>query len=266
MNEAELLFSEVLKRGRLSLYLNKDYRLTKQEGGRLSCALKKRAQGIPLQYILGHTEFMGLPFKLSPEVLIPRPETEVLVETALRIVKGLAGKGAGGLKILDLGTGSGCIAVSLAKFLPEAKIYASDISAGALEVARQNAALNKADIEFIESDLFSNCKLRARQYELIITNPPYIAGGEIDKLEPEIQYEPRLALDGGGDGLAYFRRIIKEASSCLAGSGLLVMEIGFGQAEEVKQIFQNCPDFAIIEVVKDYNYIERVIVAGIRNG
>ncbi|MBL7151776.1 MAG: peptide chain release factor N(5)-glutamine methyltransferase [Candidatus Omnitrophica bacterium] len=261
MNETELTFCEVLGCDRLSLYLNKDYILNKDEGSRLSLALRKRALGQPLQYILGRTEFMGLTFKLTPDVLIPRPETELLVETALKIVRKFASSQVRKLKILDLGTGSGCIAVSLAKSLPEAKIYASDISAGALEVAKENAALNKVNIEFMQSDLFSNYPLSAIRYPLIISNPPYIPTEEIDKLQPEIRYEPKVALDGGSDGVFFFRRIIKESPPHLARGGLLVMEMGFNQEKSIKNIFQNSPDFEIIEVVKDYNGIERVIVA-----
>lgn len=268
MNETELIFCELLKCDRLSLYLNKDALLNKDECAKLSLALKKRAQGIPLQYILGRTEFMGLAFKVTPEVLIPRPETELLVETAIKYVSKCQSAKVPKLNILDLATGSGCIAVSLAKSLPEAKVYASDISAKALEVAKENAALNRVNIEFIQSDLFSDCRvsLPAGQagilgYGLIISNPPYIPSGEINKLQPEIQYEPRIALDGGSDGLCFFRRIIRESPGYLTGGGLLVMEIGFKQAQSIKDIFQNSPDFEIIEVVKDYSGIERVIVA-----
>ena len=261
MNETETTFCEVLGCQRLSLYLNKDYSLSKEESVTLSLYLKRRALGEPLQYILGKSEFMGLTFKVTPEVLIPRPETEVLVETALNLVRKFVSSKVRKLKILDLGTGSGCVAVSLAKFLPEAKTYASDISAGALEVAKENAASNNVSIEFIQSDLFSHCGLWTMDYGLIISNPPYIPGSEITKLQPEIQYEPRAALDGGSDGLTFFRRIIKESLGYLTGGGLLIMEIGFGQAKEIKNIFQNYPDFRIIETVRDYSGIERVIVA-----
>ncbi|MDI6606145.1 MAG: peptide chain release factor N(5)-glutamine methyltransferase [Candidatus Omnitrophota bacterium] len=270
MNETETTFCEVLGCERMSLYLNKDYSLSKEESAALSLFLKRRALGEPLQYILGKSEFMGLTFKVSPEVLIPRPETEVLVETTLKAVRKFAcperSRGVSSkvrkLKILDLGTGSGCIAVSLAKFLPEAKIYASDISERALEIARENARLNNVKVDFIQSDLFSDCGLLDTvDYGLIISNPSYIPGAEITKLQPEIQYEPRAALDGGSDGLTFFRRIIKESLGYLTSGGLLIMEMGFNQVQRIKNIFQNYPDFQIIETVKDYSGIERVIVA-----
>ncbi|MFH0762678.1 MAG: peptide chain release factor N(5)-glutamine methyltransferase [Candidatus Omnitrophota bacterium] len=268
MTESELLFCDVLKCGRLSLYLNKKSLLNRDECARISLALKRRARGEPLQYILGKSEFMGLTFKVAPEVLIPRPETEILVETALRVAGSRASVQARKLKILDIGTGSGCVAVSLAKFLPEAEIYASDISAEALEVAKENASLNNVNIEFIQSDLFSSRGLSTvpacrtgRDYGLIVSNPPYIPSAEIAKLQPEIQYEPRAALDGGADGASFFRRIIRGSLDNLCAGGFLIMEMGFNQAPEVGKIFQKYPDFEIIEVAKDYSGIERVIVA-----
>jgi release factor glutamine methyltransferase len=261
MNETEAAFCEVLGCDRLFLYLNKDYPLSREESAALSLFLKRRSLGEPLQYILGKSEFMGLTFKVTPEVLIPRPETEVLVETALNIVHRFSSPIVQGLKILELGTGSGCVAVSLAKFLPEAKIYASDISEKALEIARENARLNNAKIDFIQSDLFSGHQLPAAGYQLIISNPPYIPAAEIAKLQPEIQYEPRAALDGGSDGLFFFKGIIRGALDYLTSGGFLIMETGFNQAGKVKNIFQNYPVFQVTETVKDYSGIERVIVA-----
>lgn len=258
MNETELLFTDVLNCDRLSLYLNRDTVLDKNKSILLSSILKRRILGEPIQYILGKVEFMGLEFKVNKDVFIPRPETEILVEIAINIVKLLSCQT---VKLLDIGTGSGNIAVSLAKFLPRARIYATEISKQALEVAKDNAKSNNVEINFIQSDLFNNYELRTNNYELIISNPPYIATSEIELLQPEIRYEPRIALDGDKDGLDFFRRIIKEAPKYLKENGFLIMEMGFNQAESVKNIFQNSPGFEIIEVVKDYNNIERVIVA-----
>ncbi len=260
MNEAELLFTNILNCNRLSLYLNKDTLLDNLKSSFICGVLKRRIKGEPIQYILDKTEFMGLEFKVTPDVFIPRPETEILVEKAIEI----AGSSQAGVRsILDIGTGSGCIAVSLAKFLPESKIIASDISEPALQVARENAKLNNIEskIDFISSDLFCSKLLAPESYNYIVSNPPYVPTAEIETLQPEIQYEPRAALDGGNDGLDFYRRIIDKAPRYLKKSGFLIMEMGFNQKDAIKNIFQNSLCFEIIESIKDYNNIDRVIVA-----
>lgn len=261
MNETELAFCEILNCGRASLYRNKNSLLEPDEYSRISSALRRRARGEPLQYILGRTEFFGLDFKVSPDVLIPRPETEVLVETTLKIVRKSFSPQVRKLKILDVGTGSGCIAVSLAKALPQAEISATDISAKALAAAKENAALNKVKINFIKADLFRTLDLSPLTFDLITSNPPYIPGAEIAGLQPEIQYEPTIALDGGRDGLDFYRRIVKDAAGYLADGGFLIMEMGYGQAKAVKNILLNSGNFEIIESARDYHNIERVAVA-----
>jgi release factor glutamine methyltransferase len=160
-----------------------------------------------------------------------------------------------------LGTGSGCIAVSLAKLLPYLKITASDISEQALEIARQNAKTNNVSIEFIKSELFSNKKMRLNHYDMIVSNPPYIPTDEINRLQVEISYEPRQALDGGSDGLDFYRRIILEAHQYLKDKGLLILEMGFGQHKRIENIFYKSAKFEIIDVIKDLSNIKRVIVA-----
>lgn len=260
MTEAELLFSEVLKCDRLSLYLNKGRILGKSDSFLISAALKRRIGGEPIQYILGKQEFMGMDFKVTTDVFIPRPETEILVETALKIGYRLWVAGYG-LKILDIGTGSGCVAISFAKFLSYAKIDACDISKEALGVAKENAKLNNVDVNFIQSNLFSTYHLSPKTYNLIISNPPYIPTPEIKNLQPEISYEPAIALDGGEDGLDFYRKIIAAAAAYLKKDGFLMMEMGFGQKAAIENIFQRSADFEIIEIVKDYNKIDRVIVA-----
>ena len=267
MNEAELLFSEILKTDRLSLYLDKDKPLDRTCGLKASSVLRRRIKGEPIQYILGKTEFMGLEFMVGPDVLIPRPETEILVEKAIeqssvvRRPSSVDRNPSSAIKILDIGTGSGCIAVSLAKFIPNVEVTAIDISPAALETAKQNAILNKVEVTFIQSDLFNVFRKRTTKYDLIISNPPYIPSEEIALLQPEIQYEPRISLDGGSRGLDFYCRLINDAPAQLEPGGYLLLEIGFGQTPAIKIILENSRKFEIIEVVKDYNNIDRVIVA-----
>lgn len=254
MNEVELLFSEVLGCDRASLYLNRNRNLSEDQSVFISAALKRRIKGEPIQYILGKTEFMGLELKVNPNVLIPRPETEILVETVIKY----AGKEKL-TRILDLGTGSGCIAISLFKNLVNPEIDACDISAKALELAKENSALHSAKINFIQSDLFGS--LSNKKYDIIVSNPPYVEEDQIIKLQPELQFEPRIALAAGADGLDFYRRIISKASDHLRSNGLLIVEIGFGQVEPLKKIFNDSNKFKITEVAKDYNNIDRVIAA-----
>ncbi len=261
MNETELLFTEVLNCSREKLYLDRKRILTQEESRFLAFAIKRRIKGEPLQYILGKTEFMGLEFKLKPPVFIPRPETEILVETTINIVKLL---NCHIVKLLDIGTGSGNIAISLAKSFPSAEVVATDISKEALEVARKNALLNNVKINFLESDLFSNTELSSKKYDLIVSNPPYIPRFEIENLEAELNYESRIALDGGIDGLDFYRRIIKESSGCLKNDGFLILEIGFNQCQTIKELFKSVEEFKITKVVKDYNDIDRVIVVRLK--
>ncbi|MFC1658245.1 peptide chain release factor N(5)-glutamine methyltransferase [Candidatus Omnitrophota bacterium] len=262
MNESELLFTEVLKCSRQELYLNRSRRLNLRQSLCLAHALKRRMRREPIQYILGRTEFMGLEFSLTPEVFIPRPETEILVETALKFSCQLSASGCR-LKILDIGTGSGCIAISLARLLEDAEVDASEISKQALEVAKKNAGLNNAGVNFYQSNLFPP---GGRDYALIISNPPYIPTAEISGLAPEISYEPRIALDGGRDGLCFYRRIIQEAPLYLGSRGFLILEMGFSQCPEIKNLLDSSGRFEIIEVARDYQDIDRVIVARLRQG
>ncbi len=260
MTEAEVLFTNILNCSRQSLYLDKDIFLDKAKFSFVSSALRRRIKGEPIQYILGRTEFMGLEFKVTPDVFIPRPETEILVEKTVEIARS---SDPGARSILDIGTGSGCIAVSLAKFLPNIILTATDISHKAIETAQSNALLNNAadKIKFIYSDLFTSYGLLIRSYDIIVSNPPYIPAAEIEELQPEVKYEPRIALDGGKDGLDFYRRIIDKAPSYLKENGFLIMEIGFNQGEAIKNIFQKSGYFQIIELIKDYNNIDRVVIA-----
>ncbi|MFA5276412.1 MAG: peptide chain release factor N(5)-glutamine methyltransferase [Candidatus Omnitrophota bacterium] len=264
MNETELLFTKVLNCDRNSLYLRKGRALDKEKQVIISSALKRRISGEPIQYILGESEFMGLNFMVNSDVLIPRPETERLVETAVSIANNEAQENKR-VSILDLGTGSGCIAISLAKLLSGVQITGVDISGEALAAARKNAQLNNVSekINFLKSDLFE-ALLPGMRYDICVSNPPYICSSQIDILMPEIQFEPRVALDGGEDGLDFYREIINKAHLYLKRKGYLILEMGFNQYADIRKILQNSLNFEIIEVLKDYNSIDRVIVA--RNG
>ncbi len=231
----------------------------------------------PVQYIIGHTEFCGLDLIVNEDVLIPRPETELLVER----VSGLAGERVSGLKILDLCTGSGNIAIalthslslsvnadsgnSLTKAIPDCKIVASDISRSALDIARRNAVHHDVSdrIEFIKSDLFGAIEDR---FDIIVSNPPYIARFEFATLQKEVLKEPRLALDGGEDGLDFYRKIIQAAPDHLNPDGHILFEIGFGQLDGVRKIIEANGVFEIIEVKKDWNGIDRIVILKPRSG
>lgn len=267
MDETELLFTDVLGCSRQDLYLNKDKKIDRDKLFFISLALKRRIKSEPIQYILGKADFMGLEFKVTADVLIPRQETEILVETVIKEVQECRSAGVQEcerLKILDLGTGSGCIAVSLAKLLQNVEIIAADISQKAIAIAEDNAILNSVaeKIKFVNTDLFSGLRIyEPARYDIIVTNPPYVLSGEIDTLQPEIKYEPRVALDGGNDGLDVYRQLIREAPVYLKKGGLLIMEIGFNQKSAIENIFYGLKKFEIIEVIKDYSNIDRVIVA-----
>ena len=190
--------------------------------------IEELVNGRPIQYILGHQEFMGINFIVNEDVLIPQPDTEILVEETIKIAQKFTNP-----KILDLCTGSGAIAVSLSKFVPNAKLYASDISQKALETAKMNSRNQK--IKFIQSNLFENIN---DIFDIIVTNPPYIKTDEISILSKEVQNEPTLALDGGQDGLVFYRQIIKQANDYLKHNGYLCMEIGEDQKEEVLELIR----------------------------
>ncbi|MDD2752532.1 MAG: peptide chain release factor N(5)-glutamine methyltransferase [Candidatus Omnitrophica bacterium] len=262
MTEAEILFSQALNCDRMYLYRNRSLLLNTKISSYISTVLKRRIQGEPIQYILGNTEFMGLEFQVRPGVLIPRQETEILVETVVKEVTKLQSYNVTTLNLLDLGTGSGCIAISLAKFLTNVKIDAIDISEAALAIAKENAVINQVNerIAFIRADLFAPDPMRHMLYDFIISNPPYVASEQILKLQPEIAYEPKIALDGGEDGLDFYRRIALSSGKYLKKKGILAMEIGCGQLEGIKNIFHKAKNFEIIEVIKDYNNIDRVVI------
>lgn len=212
----------------------------------------------PVQYIMGHAEFCGLDFAVNEDVLIPRPETELLVEVAHEIFYAIRDTRYA-IRVLDLCTGSGNIAISLTKRIPDCKIIASDISRGALDIASVNAGRHEVldRIKFIKSDLFEALD---GEFDIIISNPPYIARYEFQILQKEVLREPRLALDGGEDGLDFFRRICGEAPRRLMNGGYLVFEIGFGQLSAIKEIM-SCSGLKFTGSKKDFNGIDRVVAA-----
>ncbi len=257
---AELLLGYTLGLRRIELYLQYDRPLLPEELDRFKTALKKRLKYTPIQYITGKTEFMSLPFVVSPSVCIPRPETETLVETVARRLKGNQST----LRVADIGTGCGNIAVSLSRQIENIFIYAIDISPQALEIARENAVLNKVEekIEFIQGDLLSPLGTLSGELDAVVSNPPYVKHGELNLLPKEVKdYEPIAALDGGQDGVKFHRLIISQVAPLLKNNALLALEVGDGQADQVCEIIENIHLFRKIEKVKDLNGIERVVLA-----
>lgn len=225
--DAAYLLASVLKEDTLAMRINGHRELAAPQRAAFDALCDRRAVREPLQYILGETEFMGLTFHVEPGVLIPRADTEILVEKALAWMKP-------GARVLDIGTGSGAIAVSLAKLGRPAQVTAVDVSDRALEIARRNAERNGTAVEFVKSDCFS--ALKGRKYDMIVSNPPYISEDEMRGLMPEVTREPELALFGGADGLDFYRRISLEAPEYLNEGGCLLFEIGWLQKDAVSAL------------------------------
>lgn len=253
---AELLLAHVLGLPRIGLYLNFDRPLTAEETDHFKKLFRRRLNHEPLQYILGETEFMGLRIVVDPRVLIPRPETELLVERALAFAAGLSG---GPIAILDVGTGSGNIAVALAHRLRSASVTALDVSADALRVAGGNVERHvPGRVELVTGDLFSDV-LPQRTFDLVVSNPPYIPLEEFPRLQPEVRnFEPRLATTDEGDGLRFHRRLVHLAWNFLKPGGAFMVEIGFGQAGAVSVLFSDA-GFTGVDVTPDYAGIDRVV-------
>ncbi|WP_257458176.1 peptide chain release factor N(5)-glutamine methyltransferase [Archangium lipolyticum] len=231
---AEVLLAHVLKTTRVRLYVDLDRPMEKTELTTFRALIERRMAGEPTQYLTGVREFYNRPFKVDPRVLIPRPETELLVEAALhRLPKDAPGTA------LDVCTGSGCLAISLAAERPQATVLATDLSPDACALARENAqALGVAErVTVLQGDLYAPLPPDAR-FEVVVSNPPYIATGEIAGLSPEVRREPRMALDGGPDGLVLIRKVIQGARRVLKPGGLLAMEIGETQGDAVKALLQ----------------------------
>ena len=256
--EAERLLQHALNLRRLDLYLAPDRPTTHGERARLRDALSRRCGRTPLQYLTGETEFRSLPFFVNGDVLIPRPETETLVETALTKLRGLPAP-----RIADVGTGSGCIAVSLTRERPDSRVVATDLSPAAVRVARANALRNgvRDRLRFVVGDLLEAFD-PSPLFDAVVSNPPYIPTGEIPSLQPEVRdHEPRLALDGGEDGLRFHRRLAACAGRCLRRGGWLVLEVGDGQIDRVGEILRRSGIFGEVSHRGDMTGVDRVAVA-----
>jgi release factor glutamine methyltransferase len=251
--DAEVLLSHILKTDRIHLYVHFDQPLHTEELLKFRQAVKERVLRRPVAYIIGSKEFMGLSFSVSPAVLIPRPDTEILVETAQ---KGLAH--CKQPRLADIGTGSGAIIISLLHLLPDARGVAVDISADALVVARQNATAHQvADrLEFLQGNMTQPL---SGTFDAILSNPPYIPDAVVATLEPEVQQEPAGALKGGRDGLDFYRHLLTSSAVYLQDDGFLAVEIGQGQAAAIAQLVLASP-FTIQSITKDYSGIERVVI------
>jgi release factor glutamine methyltransferase len=259
--DAEVLLSFVLRKDRAWLITHIHDALDDEAGRIFEATIRRRALREPLQYITGRQEFWGLEFTVTPDVLIPRPETELVVETALA----MAQKGEQ-LTIIDLCAGSGCIAVCLAKELPSARIFAADLSEKALSVARGNAQKHGvlARIRFFEGDLFRPLEELDihGQVDIIVSNPPYVRSGELRDLQSEVRdYEPEMALVAGPKGTELHQKIINEAPEYLKSHGVLIMELGLGQSGTLIRVVSSTGKYAAPEVHKDLAGIERVIAA-----
>ena len=246
-SDAEWIYSLVLniKRSELS----KERMVQPSEAKRIKEISDKRLTGRPLWYIMGDTDFYGCKIKVDERALIPRPETELLAEYAVKSVED-------GFKVLDMCTGSGCIAISIAKNCASrgVSVTGADLSDAAIMLARENAKLNGVNVDFIQSDMFTNVRGR---YNLIVCNPPYIKSSEIPKLQKEVrEFEPKIALDGGADGLDFYRLLAKRVRSYLARDGILLLECGEGQTEEILKLFEK-RDYAM--VIKDLSGVDRFL-------
>lgn len=250
--DAWYLLSYLIGMSKADYLLRKKEFIPEQIDSMYQQLLARRMEREPLQYIIGQQEFMGLTFVVNQNVLIPRQDTEILVELTIAESKGK--------RILDICTGSGCIAISLAKLGEPKSVTAVDISTSALEVARKNANLNHAVVEFIESNMFEQV---SQTYDIIVSNPPYIKREEIKTLMPEVrQFEPILALDGEEDGLEFYRILAREAKHYLSDQGRVMFEIGCDQAESVFQLLSE-NGYYNIKITKDYANLDRVVSASI---
>ena len=252
--DAEVLLSYLLGQKRIFLYVHFDQPLTAEELARYREMVKRRAAGEPVAYICGEKEFMGLTFKVTPAVLVPQPDTETLVEAVIERLKGKEGA-----RIADVCTGSGAIALALAHYLPETSVAATDISADAVSIAKENAEnLGLSErVEFREGDLLA--PLSGEPFDAIVSNPPYIPSVEIAGLPREVRAEPIIALDGGADGLDFYRRLVHESAALLKDGGFLAVECGDTQAGAIAEMAVT-GGFGRTEIVHDLADKERVVV------
>lgn len=252
-HDAWLLLTFICKIDRTFYYVHMDEEMPVEQVAEYENVLNKRAEHVPLQYITGEQEFMGIPFHVNDAVLIPRQDTETLVEEALKVVRP-------GMKVLDMCTGSGCILISILKNIVDIEGYGYDISKQAINVAKENAKLNNVNATFERSDLFEDV---SETFDVIVSNPPYIPTDVIGGLMPEVAvYEPMQALDGKEDGLHFYRRIIEAASQYLNPGGKLLFEIGHDQGESVSTLMKEA-GYQDVRVIKDLAGNDRVVTGGI---
>lgn len=257
---AELLLEHVMGLRRIDLYLNHQLPLQGDELSTFRALVESRLAGYPLQYLTGETEFFSLRFQASSAALIPRPETEILVEAVLKRLGPLTPP----LKVADLGTGSGIIAIALAVHLPEASLWATDRSPEALDLARRNAHRHGVQdrIRFFQGDLFNPLRGLEGTFSAVVSNPPYVSSGQLTDLPAEIRlHEPLMALDGGQDGLMVLRRVVDEASQFLSSGGILALEVGAGQAAAVANLMAKAGSLGDLQTIEDYAGVERVVLA-----
>ncbi len=257
--DSRYLLEWALKQSYSFLLLNPDYEADREAVQTYRHGILMRKNHKPLQYITGEQEFMGFSFRVNSHVLIPRQDTEILVETVLKELKKLPREEKKDYRILDMCCGSGCIGLSIWKLLEQKwKVVLSDVSREALAVAKENARRLEAKVEFIESDLFHNIH---ETYHVIVSNPPYIPSRVVDTLMPEVrEQEPRLALDGKEDGLYFYRKIVEQVKEHLEDEGCIFFEIGFDQAEDVRQILVDA-GLKQITVIQDLAGLDRVVYA-----
>ena len=259
---AELILSHVLHLPRIQVYAQHRREMTPQELARTKELVKRAIAHEPIQYLTGKAPFFGHEFVVTPDVLIPRGDTETLVEQALMHLKSLAMTEPP--RVLDVCTGSGCVGLSIAKQVKNVQLTASDLSAKAVDVAKQNAAMLKLEdrTTFLVGDLFAPLSGRVdpSKFHVIVSNPPYIATGQMATLDQNVRdYEPRLALDGGADGLDFYRRLVAGAIEHLAPGGRLVVEIGFDQADRVVEFFDSASAYAEVKMTRDLHKNPRVV-------
>ena len=257
--QAELLLAQVLKLPRMKLYLNFERELTDSEADEMRELVRRRGTREPLQHILGSVSFCGLEIAVNQSVLVPRPETELLAEAGWQFLSTRAPEASAAL---DFGTGSGCIAIAVAAKCQPARVTAVDVSAAALAVARANAQRHGLEqrIEFIQADALTGLPSSVR-FDLVVSNPPYIPHDEISSLQPEVRdFDPPLALDGGEDGLDFYRRLAAESPGILKPGGRLMLEFGDGQAGKIKSLLAE--QKWIVEAVRaDYSQRRRILIA-----
>lgn len=260
--QTELLLGHLLGVPRMRLYLDFERLLTEAELASFRELIVRRGRREPLQHIMGSTSFCGLEIAVNGQVLIPRPETELLAERGWLFLQERAGPGGGAVKALDFGTGSGCLAVALAIKCPSAEVVALDISAEALDLARQNAGTHgvAGRIQFVQGERLEAVPEDSR-FELIISNPPYIPSQDINSLQPEVRdFDPRLALDGGPEGLRFYAELAAAGARLLKPGGKMMLEIGDGQENRVREIFGQ-QNWIVEQVIADYTQRPRVVIA-----